>query len=376
MNFPPKVSIVGTGHCGCAMAAELAQRGGMSLLYASPKHSRHLDAIREKGVLRAEMKVSGTSKPELTTDLIQAVKFSNYLVVTVPSYGHDDILDRLQKFDLHDHTIIFINGNFIAVKARKLLNARAVLETNASPFASRMEDGIVAVSGIKSAVPIAALPKIYDPEVLASIASIFPGELQWCENILEIGMQSNNGVIHPPATLLNTGWIETTHGDFYFYRDGMSPSVSNIIEMLDKERLMIAAAFGFTVKTVLEEMVDFYGVTFENFTEFASQSKPHNVLRVAPNSMTSRFVIEDIPFILVPWYELGLKAGIEAKTIKLMIDLASIINGVDYQSDGRSLKNLGLEDMSKSEILEFCSSRAAISSSQLQLTQHFEPMNT
>lgn len=38
-------------------------------------------------------------------------------------------------------------------------------------------------------------------------------------------------IFHPALTLLNAGWIETTHGDYQFYID-VSPSVARVLEVL------------------------------------------------------------------------------------------------------------------------------------------------
>jgi len=110
---------------------------------------------------------------------------------------------------------------------------------------------------------------------------------------------------------------------------------------------------------VLEEIIGFYGADYPTFCEFASKSEPHNIIRVAPGSMTDRFVSEDIPFILVPWYELGLLAGVEARMMRSMIDITSTMNGIDYMREGRSLASLGVNGMSRDDIVAFCGSGRA-----------------
>jgi NAD+-dependent secondary alcohol dehydrogenase Adh1 len=37
----------------------------------------------------------------------------------------------------------------------------------------------------------------------------------------------------------NAGWVEATKGDFEFYRDGLSPSVTRILEEVDGERMAV-----------------------------------------------------------------------------------------------------------------------------------------
>ncbi|TIP01701.1 MAG: NAD/NADP octopine/nopaline dehydrogenase [Mesorhizobium sp.] len=356
MSSKLSVSIIGAGNCGCSFAADLAHRGADVLLYGHPNHRRNINAIRRNGDLTARMKIEGQFHPTVTTEMANAVQFSHLLVVTVPSYGHDAIVNELKDFDLSSHIVVVINANFFALACSKKLNALAILETNSSPYSSRVQDGEVLVKGIKNSLPIAAFSNSLSEKQWSQIAEIFPAPLQWSDNVFDIGMQSNNGVIHPITAILNTGWIESTKGDFYFYRDGISPSVGNVIEAVDSERLKIAEALGFRPQTVLQEMVGFYGGAFDKFSDFAFHTKVHNATKIAPAHMQDRYVSEDIPYVLVPWCELGIKAGIDARTMRALVEIASVINGVNYFETGRNLRSLGVDHMSKTEFLRFVES--------------------
>src|SRR3954464_974781 len=97
------VSIIGAGNCGCAFAADLASRGASVLLYAHPNHRRHADTIQSKGYLDSVIEVEGRFHPIVTSEIDDVVRFSKFIVITVPSYGHDAILTELMKFDLSQH---------------------------------------------------------------------------------------------------------------------------------------------------------------------------------------------------------------------------------------------------------------------------------
>ncbi|MVT37991.1 hypothetical protein GO497_15640 [Acidovorax citrulli] len=68
--------------------------------------------------------------------------------------------------------------------------------------------------------------------------------LRWYRNVLEAGLSCINAVLHPVPALLNTGWIESTAGDFHFYRQGMSASVVRVMQAIDQERMRIASRYG------------------------------------------------------------------------------------------------------------------------------------
>jgi opine dehydrogenase len=345
------VSIMGAGHCGCAFAADLLNRGASVLLYAHPQHQRNIHAIRQQGHLASTGAIRGCFSPRLSTSIAEAVQFSRYLVVTVPAYGHDAIIAELAKFDLRDHIVLCITGNFFSLVAQRHLNALAVVETATSPFASRVVDGEVNVMGIKKVLPTASLPIDLPLEHRAQLQALFSMPLEWRANVLEIGLMCITGVIHPPPMLMNAGWIESSGGNFYFYREGMSPSVVKVIEEVDAERQHIARRFGLDTRSMLELMNAYYGESYESFEAFARQTAEHNSVRVTPPSLRSRFVDQDVPYVLVPWLELGHKVGLHCPTIEAIIRLASIVRDTDYREVGRNLRSLGMHAAAKDEIL-------------------------
>ncbi|XOK15619.1 NAD/NADP octopine/nopaline dehydrogenase family protein (plasmid) [Agrobacterium tumefaciens] len=351
MNANYSVSVIGAGNCGCAFAADLSRRGINVLLYGHPKHRRNIDAIREKGGLTARMKIEGVFHPATTTDMAEAVKFSRFLIVGVPSYGHEDIIAELEKFDLSNHTVAVMSGNFFTFAAFGRLNAKLILEANGSTYASRMSDGEIIVTGIKANLPIASFPANISTADRKIAADILGVPLHWYKNILEIGMFCTNGVLHAIPAILNTGWIESTKGDFYFYRDGISPSVGNVVETADRERLKICEVFGFKLPTVLEELTGFYGGNYERFSDFAYHTKVHNATKAAPASMHDRFIAEDIPYVLVPWCDLAALVGVKVPTMRAVVELACVINGINYFETGRTLKRLGIAHLSKRDLL-------------------------
>lgn len=63
-------------------------------------------------------------------------------------------------------------------------------------------------------------------------------------NVLRTGLNNMGAIFHPALTLLNAGRIESTRGDFQFYIDGVTPSVARVLEVIDRERVTVAAALG------------------------------------------------------------------------------------------------------------------------------------
>ena len=84
---------------------------------------------------------------------------------------------------------------------------------------------------VKEAVPLAALPATDTPRVMDAIRHVFPQYIDGV-NVLHTGLNNMGAVFHPALTILNAGRIESTHGDFQFYVDGVTPSVARVLEVV------------------------------------------------------------------------------------------------------------------------------------------------
>ena len=347
----PKVSIVGAGPAGFALAADLESHGTSVSVYSHPAHLRHAKNVVDKGCLRASGAIEGSTNPRVTFDMSEVIDFSRIIILTVPSTGQETVLQELKRFNLRQHTIIAIPGNLFSLITEAEVEAEHVLETNLSPYSCRMNEGELAVFGKKSLFFIAALQKDLSPALNHKIRNIFPMQLKWCINVIEVYLSNINGVFHPLMMLMNAGRIESTAGEFLVYRDGLTRSVANAILALDRVRIKIGEAFGFQLKSVIEVSNECYGQDFTDLVDLAQNSEPHNKLK-APSDIENRNISEDVPNLLVCWHDLAEKLGIDASPIKAVIVLAEMATGIDYMKTGRNLRKLHLKDISRSELIK------------------------
>jgi opine dehydrogenase len=343
-----KVSIVGAGPAGFALAVDLQSRGINVLVYSHPKHQAHLNEVRDKGYLTASGVIQGSTIPDVTSDMGEVVAFSDIIVLTVPSTGHETVLQELKRFPLLRHTIIAVPGNLVSLIAQ--IEVGCILETNLSPYSCRMDEGGVVVLGKKSRIFIAALQGDVSPTVCDTVQSIFPVEFRWCSSVIEVSLLNVNGVFHPLMMLMNAGRIENTAGDFFLYQDGLTPSVANAMLAVDQVRIKIGKAFGLRLKSAVEVSNECYGHSFENLVDLAQNSRPHNRLK-APTDLENRNISEDVPNLLVCWLSLAEKLGIDASPIKAIIVLVEMATGINYLKTGRNLQKLHLEDVSRNELV-------------------------
>ncbi|KAI1848735.1 hypothetical protein JX265_005639 [Neoarthrinium moseri] len=347
----PKVSIVGAGPAGFALAADLERSGTNVLIYSHPTHLRHAGYVIKNGYLTASGIIQGSVSLKVTCDMSDVVHFSTTIILTVPSTGQETVLQEMKKFCLRQHSIIAIPGNLFALIADAEMEVGHIFETNLSPYSCRMNEGSLIVLGKKSRFFIASLEKDLCPTVKDKIQGIFPMELKWCSSVIEVSLLNVNGVFHPLMMLMNAGRIESTSGDFLLYHDGLTRSVANAMIAVDKVRIQIGEAFGLRLKSAIEVSNECYGHTFTDLVDLAQNSKPHNKLK-APADIENRNISEDVPDLLVSWHDLAEKLGIDASPIKAVIILAYMATGVDYMKTGRNLQKLHLEDFSRNELIE------------------------
>ncbi len=72
-----------------------------------------------------------------------------------------------------------------------------------------------------------------------------------------------------------------------------------------------------------------------------------------PNSASNRYITEDAAYLLVPCYELGQLAGVETPLITSCLHIDNAYNDTDYFTSGRTLKKMGLANLSPQEIIDF-----------------------
>jgi opine dehydrogenase len=177
------------------------------------------------------------------------------------------------------------------------------------------------------------------------MAGIYP-DIVPAANVLETGLSNLNAIMHPAGMIGNAGRIGE---DFYFYRDGVTPAIANVIESVDGERLQVIERLGLPRVTFVEL---FYraGLTTErarasgSVYEAIRESAPNRTIK-APKSLDHRYLHEDVGYGLVPIAEFGRFAGVRTPVIDALIAQASKMNCVDYRRDGLTLEKLGLAEI-------------------------------
>ena len=356
-----KYTIIGAGNGGKAMAAHLALKGFQVALYN--RTFDHISAIASRGGIEMESYEGcerGFGKLALVTDnLEEALNYSDIVMIVIPSSGHSDIARRAAPY-FHDGQIVLLHPGrtcgaieFYYETHRNGLKADiTIAETETFIYASRSDGPAQArIFRVKEAVPLAALPATRTNLVLDAISPAYPQYINGI-NVLHTGLNNMGAIFHPSLTILNAGRIESTHGDFEFYIEGVTPSVARLLEVLDRERVTVASALGIRARNAMEWLQLAYNATGSDLNEAIHNQSGYFGIK-APSTLNHRYIFEDVPMSLVPIAALGQRYGVSVNGMDSIIRLGCILHKTDYWRRGRTLDKLGIQNLSVSELTQF-----------------------
>jgi opine dehydrogenase len=343
-----RITVLGGGNTAFSMAANLALAGCEVLLWEHPDFAQTIAPIRESQTIDLDG-VARTGPAHLaavTTDAAAALAWSETLICSVPSYAHEPFLEQLLPHLNQGHILALLPGNLGALAVARALREAGiegiiVAESDTAPYVCRKSGPDRAVIwGTVTGLGIGVEPASQTEEAMPVLRGLFPGAVAY-GSALEAGLSALNPVVHPPGVLMNAGRIERSRGEFWFYEEGVTPSVVNVIEAVDRERLALGAALGLRLTPVAEA---FHRAGFGpagDLWAVINGSRMLTALR-APGQIDTRWLTEDIPYGLASWALLGARLGVATPTMDALVTLASATLGRDFAKETRGLDALGL----------------------------------
>jgi len=355
------VAIIGCGHGGQALAADLSQKGCKVSLYAHPDHPGGIAAIAKargiqgKGLINQFVPIA-----RVTTDLQQAMEESEYIFLVLPSYAHEAMFIEMLPYLKPGQTVITLAANFASLSYLKLLEKTGkmadidIIDIASLPYVCRSDNaGTVEIIAVKKKLAVASIPAAAIHKHIRKLGSVFPCQMIAYQDVLSLGMNITSGMTHPAITLLNAGRIGKGKEVFYFYKDGITPEIASVIERLDAERLRIGQRLGLEMYEYLDLMAEYYGTRYESVYQFFRESPAHNALPLCPSSLQERYITQDVAGLMVPWYGLGKLVHSESFVMGNLINIASLLNNTNYLRTGLNLARLNLHDKTIEEIMQY-----------------------
>ena len=345
-----EITIIGAGNSGLAMSAHLAYHGhNVKLWNRSQKTIDNLlksKTIRVDGIFHGDITI-----PVITTDIRIALENSELILVTTPANSYPDIAKTLAIGMEKEIPIILNPGrtfgalnfyeHFIASNATI---HPPVAETQTIIYTVRKnDDSSVSVFSIKNNVKIAALKK--------GETSFFMGILPLCikkyfepaESFLETSLGNVGLVLHSAPFMLNTGWTECTTSEYKYYYDGITPTIGRLIQHIDDERLAVASALGVHVESTMEWLKREYETCGETLYDCIRNNEAYKEID-APKSVFHRYILEDVPYGLVPFENIATALNVPTPYMTCIIDLANALMEKDFRVP---MKNIDIEKVTQ-----------------------------
>lgn len=349
-----RIAIIGSGNGGQAMAGHFSYLGHEVRLYA--RDVTKLNALGANGHISLTGVIECSANITLISDNLESVvKGAELIMIVTVANAHREIAIKISPL-LEDEQIVVLNPGrtFGAIEFRNILKQHNkkkiyVAETQSLLYACRSEyNGIVRIIGIKDKLPMAALPSSDTNHVLKVLQAVYPSFIS-AKNVLETSLDNIGCIFHPSIVLFNAAKIERGER-FYFYND-MTPAISTFIEALDKERLFIGEKLGVRLLSANEwisySYKDIKGTTLCE----KMKNNPAYYKILAPTTLNSRLLTEDIPTGILPLIEISKVLNVSTPLLNSVYNITSKLLNIDFRKDGRTLMNLGLNKLKFQELL-------------------------
>lgn len=345
-----KVTIIGSGHGGCAMAGVLAKHGhSVSLLKLS--NAIHEENFRILQTRRTIQLIGIEGKGEfplhhVTTESAKAIPEAELVLVYYVSNYHSIVAQQCARY-FHEGQTIVLNpgycGSLIIMREMQRIGNNSYplfAEFETLPFSSRLaSNGTVNIVSRNFRHPFATLPASRANEFIEQFESVL-GECVPRRHLLEVALHNPNLVIHTVGIIMNASLVENEMQRFAMYRDGFSQSIWNVVAKLDAEKMEVLDNLGapriqyfdeFKLRTFEDTSID----GLSGFKHYASEAPD------GPFTVKHRYVTEDVPMGLGLLHSLGKATGVTTPICDSLIHMASaLLPDHDFFTEARTLESI------------------------------------
>lgn len=350
-----KVAVVGAGNGGCAVAADMSTRGiEVTLLKTSnAMHNENFEYLLNNSGKIELTEIDGniveTKISNVTYDFSEISK-AEIVIVYIQTNFHEQLVEKMMPY-LRDGQIVLFNPGYFSTAYMLKHDCKkdiVIAEAQSSFIDCRiMEPGKIKVGFRNVRNPIGIYPiekKEYAIEKLNKLG--FP--LVYLSGVIEAALHNPNLIVHTVGAIMSIPRIEKTKGDYCMYWEVFTPSVWNILEKLDEEKMAILENLGCSKLSYVEackyrNSLDEDRDAKEVFFWYASMPTRAK----GPIVVDSRYINEDVPQGLVMLETLGEALNVSTPICTSLIEMASAALGRNLRAEGRTLTKLGRNNVKK-----------------------------
>lgn len=354
-----KVTVLGSGNGGLAIAFEWSQAGHEVALFDFEMFTANIADVASRGGISADGELEGFAPVTYAGHSIERAMTGAELVFAVgPAYSTAPFAEAARAHAQPGQIFVVCPGSCAgAIVFKQTLGVAlddahvVVAETSTLPYAVRVTGPahLTVYNRLKGGYYVAALPGSATAEVFELLRSVH-AEIQPAQSIWQTTLQNSNPIIHPAVTMANAALIERTGGDFLFYEDGVTEGVGRLIEAVDRERVGIADALGVPVRRDpvigIEQgyqTIDDYGIGYSQAPGFLGIK--------AQAQLDHRYLNEDAGYGLVFMTDLARQLGVATPVMDAMLTVTSVLAARDYRGEkARTMAGLGLAGATPAEL--------------------------
>ena len=339
-----KVTVIGAGNSGIAMAAHLSKEGNEVTLWnrsranISKLMKTHL--IHCAGVVKGDILVH-----EVTDDIHIALEDPEVILITTPAHSHKELAELIAK-NIKKSAVVVLNPGrtFGALEFRSIYEKfnqeykQIIAETQTIIYTCRKtNEDSVDIFAFKDSVLISSFDTDNGKNIIDYLPECLKGYLSPAQSMIQTSIGNVGMVLHCAPVLLNAGWTENSQHTYKYYYDGITPTIAEFIEKIDLERIAVSESLGHKVESTQEWLIRTYPVTGNTLFACIQNNEAYKTIN-APESLKHRYIFEDVPCGLVPLEVMGLKLGLNMMYTTLIIDLATTMLNTDFRKIGRNLE--------------------------------------
>lgn len=338
-----RIGVLGAGNSGLALSAHLASLGyDVSLWNRSDnnilelKESKSVSTIGEiKGVFKLKV---------VTSNIDDVVQDNQLLFITTPAFAHRDIAIKIRNSITPSHKILLMPGRtfgcleFISALESVGASIPHVFETETILHTCRkISQTSVDIITVKEKIYITSANSSVNV-ILEELDAKLKSHFIVKSNYLESTLSNVGPLLHVAPVIFSFTKIEYGE-EFLYYKQGISPTVSKFIEKIEQERIKVLKYLGINHESLYLWFEKCYGIKADNLKECIRKNYYYDTI-IAPKNINHRYILEDVPYGLVPLESLAIYNQIEVPTITSLITIVSSLYEIDFRSNGRIYANL------------------------------------
>lgn len=350
-DFMKRITVIGAGGTGHALAAILAAKGHRVCLADTEAYS---DILMQTQKLH-EIQVSGTTEmvgclAEVSTDIGRAVTDAELIICCTVSNRDEEIARLMVSYLNAEQAVLISAGNGASIIYHDIFEEAGrgdtlVGEVAGNFFPCRLTaSGQVLIGLPLSPKGVAAFPPERSSELAQRFADVW--ELRPCRSLFEAIFNGPNLICHGAGIAANLAAIDRSNGTFNLFKDGLSPAYLNLTDALWEEKRRVYEAMGCIVPPAPREMLaGVMDTENEDYRFFREMD--------GPGSLEHRYITEDVPCLLCFFVSIARSLEVQIPLFEGIVRILSAAADRDFYAEGRTLEKLGLNGMGHRQLIDF-----------------------